>query len=127
GGATGVEHHAREGKPGDRGERADGMRTGRRIRRDDRVVGGGGQFRAERDDAGDRVGPAGRDRTAGGGVAEFRGAAGGRAGSGSRAGRGLRRAVAGDGDIARAGDRIREGGGAGQGGVHVGEDGAGGG
>ena len=37
------------------------------LRRDDRMVLRGGEFRAERDDAGDGVGPAGRDRTAGGG------------------------------------------------------------
>ena len=59
-GAAGLEHHAGQGESGDRREPADGVRAGDRLRRDHRLVRRGREFRAERDDAGDGVRPAGR-------------------------------------------------------------------
>ena len=57
GGAARLEHHAGQGESGDCRESADGLRAGDRLRRDDRLVRRGGQFRTERDDAGDGVRP----------------------------------------------------------------------
>ena len=51
---AGVEHHARQGQPGDPRGDADGLRPGHRQRRRDRLRGRVRLVRAERDAAGDR-------------------------------------------------------------------------
>ena len=68
-----------------------------------------GQFRAERDDAGDGVRPARFDRTARSRRKELQSEVRGRSRSRSRAGGRFCRTVARDGYGARAGDRLREG------------------
>ena len=65
--AAGLLDHAGQGQPGDPRGGLPGVRPGDRQRRGGGVRRGGGQLRAERDDAGDRAQPARVDPAAGGG------------------------------------------------------------